>query len=179
LLKKEIKMEFLDLAKKRYSVRSYKETKVEKEKLESILKAGQVAPTGANKQPHHLLVVQSDEGMTKIGKTANIHGAPLAIIVCENTDEAWERPFDKKNLADIDTSIVTDHMMLQATAEDLGSLWVCYFDPKIIKEEFSIPDHLEAISILAIGYADGKVLSPDRHEQARKPLSETVSYESF
>ncbi len=57
---------------------------------------------------------------------------------------------------DIDTSIVTDHMMLQATALGLGTLWVCYFDPDIIREEFSIPDHLEPIHILGIGHADGK-----------------------
>lgn len=103
-------MSFLDIAKKRYTVRSYTSQKVEQDKLDQILEAAHVAPTGANCQPQHLIVVQSEEGLAKIGKGANIYGAPLAIIVCSNHDEAWKRPFDGKKLTDIDASIVTDHM---------------------------------------------------------------------
>ena len=47
-------MNFLELAKKRYSVRSYTPQKVEKEKLDKILQAAHVAPTAANLQPIHL-----------------------------------------------------------------------------------------------------------------------------
>ena len=65
-------MNFLDIAKTRYSVRSYKNKKVEKEKLDKILEAAHVAPTAANLQPVRLLVVQEKEGLEKIGKAANI-----------------------------------------------------------------------------------------------------------
>lgn len=75
-------MDFLELAKSRYSVRSYTNKKVEQEKLHKILLAAHVAPTAANFQPVRLIVVQDDEGLNKIGKAANIYGAPLAIIVC-------------------------------------------------------------------------------------------------
>ena len=64
-------MDFLTLAKKRYSVRAYTKQKVEKEKLDAILEAAHVAPTGGNCQPQHLIVVQSDEGLRKIGKGIN------------------------------------------------------------------------------------------------------------
>ena len=59
-------MDFIEIAKKRYSVRSYMEQKVEPEKLEKIIEAAHVAPTAANQQPVHLLVVQSEEGLAKI-----------------------------------------------------------------------------------------------------------------
>ena len=52
-------MDFINIAKKRHSVRSYTNQKVEPEKLEQILEAAHVAPTAANLQPVHLLVVQS------------------------------------------------------------------------------------------------------------------------
>ena len=52
-------MSFLDIAKKRYTVRSYTSQKVEQDKLDQILEAAHVAPTGANCQPQHLIVVQS------------------------------------------------------------------------------------------------------------------------
>ena len=69
--------------------------------------------------------------------------------------------------------------MLQATELGLGSVWICYFKPDVIREEFNLPDHLEPLSILAIGYADGNVLSPDRHAKTRIPQDEIVSYEKL
>ena len=122
-------MDFIEIAKKRYSVRSYKDKKVEEEKLQKILEAAHVAPTAANLQPVRLIVVQSSEGLAKIGKGANLYGAPLAVIVCADHGKAWVRPFDKKQTTDIDASILTDHMMLQATESGLGSVWICYFKP--------------------------------------------------
>ncbi|MCX8128578.1 MAG: nitroreductase family protein [Clostridia bacterium] len=170
-------MSVLEIAKKRYSVRNYRPDKVEKEKLLEILEAGRVAPTGANAQPYRLIVVQEDEGLGKIKKAANIFGAPLAIIVCGDRNQVWKRPFDGKSILDIDTSIITDHMMLQATELGLGSVWICYFKPDVIRAEFNLPDNLEPVNILAIGYANGESASPDRHERTRRPLSEIVSYE--
>jgi len=59
-------MDFLKLAKKRYACRKYLSRQVEPEKLELILEAGRVAPTGANRQPQRLVVVQSKEGMERL-----------------------------------------------------------------------------------------------------------------
>ncbi|HMA65402.1 MAG TPA: nitroreductase family protein, partial [Chitinispirillaceae bacterium] len=146
-------------------------------KLAAILDAARVAPTGANKQPFNLLVVQSADGLEKVNRSTNIYNAPLAIIVLGDRDKVWVRPFDGKSILDIDTSIVTDHMMLQATELGIGSVWICYFKPDVLKKEFNIPDNLEPVSILALGYADGPAESPHRHELNRKPLSELVSYE--
>ncbi|MDP4143322.1 MAG: nitroreductase family protein [Bacillota bacterium] len=172
-------MDFLDLAKKRYSVRKYEDKKVESDKLQKILEAGRVAPTGANAQPQRLIVIQENEGLEKLKKGANVHGAQLAIIVCSDHSSTWKRPFDGKDIADIDASIVTDHMMLQATELGLGSIWVCFFDPAVIKKEFNIPDNIEPVNILGIGYSAAPVASSDRHDKQRKPLENTVFYESL
>lgn len=126
-----------------------------------------------------MIVIQEAEGLKKLGKAANTFGAPLAILVCTNKDEAWVRPFDGFNLSDIDATIVTVHMMMQATDFGLGTVWVCYFDPKIIKEEYNLPENLEPVNILIIGYAEGEPAAMDRHVTMRKPLSATVSYENL
>lgn len=147
-------MGFLELASKRFSVRKYRDTPVEKEKLDKILKAAEVAPSGMNFQPVHLIVAQSKESIEKISKAAKIYNPPVAIIVCADTDKAWTRPYDGKQIGDIDASIVTDHMMLQATELGLGSLWVCFFKPDILREEFNIPSHLTPVNILVLGYTD-------------------------
>jgi nitroreductase len=172
-------VDFLELAKKRYSVRKYDERKVEEEKLLKILEAGRIAPTAANFQPQRLIVIQKKEGLEKLKLGAKVYGAPLAIIVCSDHSATWKRPFDGKDTADIDASIVTDHMMLEATRLDLGTLWICWFDPAIIRKEFNIPDNFEPVNILAIGYPSGPAESPDRHDKKRKPLDNTVFYETF
>ena len=172
-------MDFITIAKTRCSIRSYTDQKVEPEKLEKILEAAHVAPTAANLQPVHLIAVQSEDGLAKIGKAANIYGAPLAIIVCADHNKAWVRPFDQKQTGDIDTSILTDHMMLQATELGLGSVWVCYFKPDVLCREFDLPANLEPVNILAIGYAGENFADPERHSQTRIPVSELVSYEKL
>ena len=169
-------MEFLDLAKKRYSVRKYQPRKVEEEKLLRILEAGRVAPTAANMQPQQLIVVRETEGLEKLSKAAKIYSAPLAIIVCGDHNKAWKRPYDGKDTVDIDTSIITDHMMLQATELGLGTVWVCYFKADVVKEEFGLPENIEPVNILVIGYAEGESASPDRHDKARLPLKDIVVY---
>ncbi|MDR0498119.1 MAG: nitroreductase family protein [Holophagales bacterium] len=171
-------MSFLELAKKRYSVRNFKPNAVEQEKLQTILEAGRVAPTGANCQPQRLVVIQRQEYLEKISKATNTFGAPLVILVCAERETAWIRPFDGKNILDIDASIITDHMMLQATELGLGSLWICYFNPDVLKKELNLPNAWEPVNILAIGYANDKAASPDRHQTTRKPLKETVFFET-
>ena len=68
---------------------------------------------------------------------------------------------------------------MQATDLGLGTVWVCYFDPKIIKEEYNLPENLEPVNILIIGYAEGEPAAMDRYVTMRKPLSATVSYEKL
>ncbi len=172
-------MDFINIAKQRCSVRSYMDKKVETDKLEKILEAAHVAPTAANLQPVHLIAVQSEEDLAKIVKGANIYGAPLAIIVCADHNKAWVRPFDKKQSGDIDASILTDHMMLQATELGLGSVWVCYFQPDIIRKEFNLPANLEPVNILVIGYSNDGAADTSRFDSDRIPMNQLVSYENL
>lgn len=167
-------MDFLELVKTRYAVRSYTGRPVEVDKLEKILEAGRMAPTGGNLQPQRLVVVQQPEGLQKLGKAANIYGAPLAIIVCTDTTKTWTRPQDGKKLTDIDASIVTDHMMLQATELGLSSVWVCWFDAAELGRQFALPAQWEPVNILVLGYGAEPSKAAEQHSAMRKPLQETV-----
>jgi nitroreductase len=172
-------MDFLELAKKRYSARKYEEKKVEKDKLQKILEAARVAPSAENRQPIKLIVLQDVEDLAKVAKATSQHApsvfhAPLVIIACGDHNTAGVIPYNHKSVVDIDTSIATDHMMMEATALGLGSVWICGFDPAIISREFNLPEHIEPINILAIGYEAGQPASPNRHEKARKPLDEIL-----
>ena len=59
-------MDFLELAKERYSCRSFLDKKVEMEKLEKVLEAGRLAPTGRNNQPQRILVLQDKQELEKL-----------------------------------------------------------------------------------------------------------------
>ena len=172
-------MDFLSLAKQRCSVRKYKNDTVEKEKLDKILEAARVAPTAANMQSQRLLVVNSKEGLQKLSKGVNFHGAPLAIIVCGDHSDVFVRPFDKQDMVMVDATIVADHIVLEAEDLGLGSCWLTYFEPATIRKEFNIPNNLEPVAIIALGYADVAKASPDRHTRDRKAIEDFVYYESF
>lgn len=172
-------MDFLSLAKQRCSVRKYKKDAVEKEKLDKILEAAQAAPTAANIQSQRLLIVSSNEGLEKLSKGVNYHGAPLAIIVCGNHSNVFVRPFDKKDMVSVDATIVADHIVLEAEDLGLSTCWLTYFEPVIIRKEFNIPANLEPVAIIALGYADTAKASPDRHANDRKAIEDFVFYETF
>lgn len=168
-------MNILDIAKKRFSARAYLNQEIPQDVLDTILEAAHVAPTAANQQPIRLLVVKSDEAKEKLAKGANFYNAPVAVIVCADTTKSWKRPYDGKKSTDIDASIITDHMMLTATEQGLGSVWICYFEPDVVKREFELPENLEPINILALGYTNQKADS-NRHDTQRISRKEFITY---
>ena len=76
-------MDFMELAKKRYSCKKYQPDKaVEKEKLNKILEAGQVAPTAKNSQPQHIYVMESEEALKLVDNlTPCRYGAPVVLFL--------------------------------------------------------------------------------------------------
>ena len=87
--------------------------------------------------------------------------------------------FDQKQTGDIDASILTDHMMLQATELGLGTVWVCYFDPDVLLQEFDLPANLEPVNILVVGYFNEKPADTNRFDKKRIPMRQLVSYETL
>lgn len=170
-------MDFIELAKKRYSCRSYDSRPLSQETLDQILEAAHVAPTGANRQPQRLIVVQTKEGLEKLSRAAKLYNAPAAIVVCGDNDAVWTRGYDQKKITDIDATIVTDHMMLAAADLGVDSVWICAFDPDVVRREFHVPENWEIVNILALGYGNGPVKSPDRHSTDRVPVSTYTRFE--
>ena len=171
-------MDFLELAKKRCSVRKYKDQVIEKEKLSVVLEAGRVAPSACNKQPWHFVVVQSPEVVEALRGCGNLFNAPSYIVICGEQEKAWVRPQDGKNHCDIDLGITIDHMTLAAVDQDLATCWICYFEPKQCRELLQLPYGIEPVAILPIGYPE-TLTNPERHEAERRSLDELVHFDTF
>ena len=169
-------MDFLKLAEDRFSVREFSDKKVEKDVIEKILKAGQVAPTACNRQPQRIFVIESEEALTKFRKCTVCHfNAPLAMLICFDKDECWKREYDGKSSGDIDASIVCTHMMLEAAELGVGSTWVMHYIPEAVKTEFELPENLESTAILVMGYPkEGTAPSPLHSKN--KAIEDTVKY---
>ena len=109
-------MDFLELAADRYSVRSYSDRPIEPEKMERILKAGQLAPTAVNFQPQKIYVLKSPEAIGKIRSlTRFAYDAPVVLLVCADKTKVWRSPSEHGyDTGEMDASIVCTHMMLEA-----------------------------------------------------------------
>lgn len=167
-------MEFTKVIKERFSTRKFSNKQIEKEKLNNILEAARIAPTAKNLQSFKILVIESEEGLKKVDKASNCRfNAPTVIIVCGDKDNSYSH-FDH-SFIDIDTSIVTTHMMLAATNEGIDSIWIGLFDPDIIKEEFNLPANYTPITMLPLGYREEGVKPSHLHDK-RKQIEELVEY---
>lgn len=172
-------MDFMKLAKERYSVRNFLDKHLEQEIIDKILDCGHIAPTGCNLQPQRILVLNTDESIIKLKNCTKCHfDAPTAMLVCYNKDESWVRKYDGALSAPIDASIVTTHMMLMANSLGVGTCWVMHFNPEAMTKEFNIPDNYIPVALLVMGYPHPDAKALEMHKKTR-PLSEIVSYDSF
>lgn len=145
-------MDFLELAKSRYSCRMYSDRPVEKEKIELLLKAAQSSPSAKNLQPCHIWLVKSEKALSRMRAIHSLYKAPLALILGYDREKSWVRDFDKKNHGEIDASIMSAHIILEAQQLGLGSTWIGHFDPEKLAESFPELAGYEITAVLAIGY---------------------------
>ena len=147
-------MDFIDLAKARYSVRKYADTPVEDEKIARILEAARVAPTGKNNQPQRVYVLKSEDALAKANElTPCIFGAPLAFLICYDQTECWVNPLEEGvDVGEVDATIVATHMMLEAADLGLGTCMVGYFAPSKAHDAFGLPDTVRPVMFLPCGY---------------------------
>ena len=172
-------MDFLKLAAERYSVRKFENKHLEQEVVDKILKAGHLAPTGCNYQPHRILVLNSDESIKKLKDCTKCHfDAPTAMLVCYNKDECWQRKYDGALSGPVDACIVTTHMMLQAYEMGVGSTWVMHFDPFAMRKAYNIPENIEPVALLVMGYPAPDAKPLNLHSEFRD-MSENVVYDTF
>lgn len=173
-------MNFLQLAKERYSVRKFSDKKVEREKLDLILEAGRVAPTAVNYQPQRILVIENEDSLTKLKSCTPFHfNAPLALLVCYDSTVSWKRSYTNEDMGIVDASIVSTQMMLQAHELGLGSTWVGHFNTDIIRETFELPEHFVPVALLPIGYPSSDSVPHPKMHYDRYDINHTVFFNSF
>lgn len=148
-------MDFLELAKARYSCRKFAAQPVEEEKIMKLLESANIAPTATNAQNFRLWVIRDSENLQKVRDASHYtFGASTIIVV--GGDESAMRATDAKDdflsYATINGSIVATHIILEAHSLGLGSTWVGLVDRVKLKESFPEMASYKIIGIIPIGY---------------------------
>lgn len=170
-------MDVFQVIQERRSIRKYKDTPVEMEKIEQILDAARLAPSWKNMQCWRFLVLTEADMRTKVlagfpddnpGKKA-IAAAPVVIVACGNPAES-----DVENGIDYfvaDVSIAFEHLCLAAHALGLGTCWMGWYDEGKIRHALDIPDDIRIVGITPLGYPD-----QEPKPRPRKQLSEIACF---
>ena len=169
-------MEFLKLAKQRYSVRAYKSIPVENDKVQHVLEAARLAPTASNRLPFQLIIITTKGKESDLGRIYFrpwFIEAPMVICICSIPSESWVR-MDGKKYCDVDAAIAMDHLTMAATELGLGTCWIAAFDSKMAREVLKLPDDVEPIAFTPLGYPNDQP-----REKKRKSMNELVRYEHW
>ena len=150
-------MDLDKIIRKRSSVRSFRDELVSEALINQVLEAGQLAPSACNNQPWVFIIVSDTEVLKRLHEAYPrdwFVKAKQVIVACGNHQQSWKRASDGKDHCDIDVAIAVDHMTLMATELELGTCWVCNFNPEVVKEALQLPDHIEPLVLLPIGFPE-------------------------
>ena len=140
----------------RYSVRRFKTEKVEKEKIQALLRAAMCAPTAGNQREWEFIVVDDPKLLSLLATVSPyskpVEQAPLAIITLINTS-LCKYPEN----AEQDLGAACENILLAAEGQGLGGVWLGVAPLKErmdrVAEIFHLPETVRPFSVLAIGYA--------------------------
>lgn len=155
----------LEAIKKRRSIRRYQPLPVGEEKIEAILRSAMYSPSARHKRAWEFVVVTDKKKIKKLGEmkphSVHVKTAPVVIVVCSKEWQYWIE----------DTSIVAEHIYLEATNQGLGTCWTQVRggstygggDPEAyVRKILGIPDEIRVLCMMPIGYP-GEYL-PDHSE---------------
>lgn len=150
----------------RKSVRNYvKGKEVTDEQIEKILKAGMAAPSARNLQPWELIVIKDRKTLDTLAQKSPygkmLSDASLAIVVAGNLNTEGVSDFWIQ-----DTSAVTENILLEVESLGLGAVWIGGYPREdranMIKETLKLPQNIEPLNIISIGYPTGKDKPKDK-----------------
>lgn len=156
---------------RRKSIRNFLDKEIEQEKIEKILRAGMQAPSAWNFMPWEFIVVRDKDTLNKISKMSPYAipatNSNVTIVVLANTksvekDSLWFQQ---------DLAACVENMLLQATEENLGSVWLGFYPEKnrvdLLKKFFKLPDYIIPFAGIALGYSNSKNIFIDKFDSSK------------
>lgn len=165
-------MDYFEVINKRYSCREFKDIKIDRDSLNKILEAGNLAPTAVNFQPFKIIVIENENLLEELSHaTKYTFGAKTILCVTHNVNESWHRYKDQRDFGTFDSAIVTTQMVLAATSLGIGTCIVCSMDEEKVKSILGLGSEYIVDSLIPMGYPK----NIGKHNK-RKNLDEIVEY---
>ncbi|MGL4412487.1 MAG: nitroreductase family protein [Bacteroidales bacterium] len=152
----------------RKSVRTYQDRAVEREKIDTLLRAAMAAPTAGNKQPWSFIVIEQKENLLALAEALPyakmLTKAPLAIVVCGIPSKSF--PDKGAEYWIQDCSAATENLLLAAEAIGLGAVWTGVHPieerVKDVQGVLNIPSDVIPLCVIPIGYPTGREKPKDK-----------------
>ena len=180
-------MDFLSILRRRRSVREFADRPVGDDDLDFLLEAARIAPSSNNTQPWRFVVVRDPEAILRLSGAAPVgvafnrrwmSKAPCLIVGCAEPAVVYHRairPFLSIDLAEIDVTIATEHIVLAAAERGLGTCWIGWFDEGKIRKILGLPRRWRVIAMLAVGWPKDPL---EEREPKRKAIGEIAFLET-
>ena len=178
-------MDFPEVIAARKSIRNYSNKPINKVTIMKCLEAARLAPSWANKQCWHFIVVMDKDKIEKLSSAINfwLKDAPAVVVACGDPSKSGFKNDQHYYLVDV--AIAFEHFVLAATNEGLGTCWMGGFDEEIVKTLLDIPSQIKVVALTPIGYPsedDGlfsKAIKTMVGSNKRKPIEEIVHSEKW
>lgn len=164
-------MSTINVLRTRRSIRRYENKGIPLAVMREILEAAQRAPSAANRQPYHFIVVTDDALKRALSRglwNRFIKDAPVTIVGCADTNGLTGK------WAVIDTTIALQNMVIAAWSLGVGSCWIGDFKEQSVKAKLHIPENWTVVALLTLGYP---VKQP--RPRKKKTIDELVSFNEF
>ena len=160
---------FLELCRRRRSIRNYADRAVEKDKLDRILQCALMSPSGKRMNPWEFYVTDNRaligrlQSCKQAGATM-LKTAPVVVAVALDTSliDTWQA----------DGAIAAQNILLAAEDEGLGACWCHVYQrdeaEQVVHREMGIPAHLTVLCLISIGY---------KNEERRQYELEKLNYQ--
>ena len=150
-------MEIFDIIKRRRTIRSFTRGKIEREKLEMMVEAARLAPSGGNLQPLKYLVVDSDEYCDKLFPLTRWAGytSPKGVPTKETAPTAYIVVLIDESVrkdGDNDACYAGENIVLLAESMGIASCIIGSVLRQQVKELFNLSDNLRIHTVIALGY---------------------------
>jgi nitroreductase len=165
-------MSLLDLILSRRSIRRYENKDLSEEVLQQILETGRQAPSAANRQPIHFVIVKDHDLLQNLCDnliTRFVKYAPVAIVGCADIQSLLTGKW-----AVVDTTIAMQNMVIAAWTLGIGSCWIGACNEAKVKELLKIPDKWKVVALVTLGYP-----AEQPKPRKKKSFEEMFSFNSF
>ena len=147
----------------RRSFRQWNDQDVPRSMVDRLILAGNWGPTACNVQPVRYLVVDTKEALEKL-HSAEFSGEKIKIILCLDLRPYEVRVNIPKRNQYLDVGAAAQNILILAQAMGLGAVWGTFGEREMveIRKYFALPEYIELVTYISLGYASESVLAPGR-----------------